>query len=100
MVLVVVAVLLFAVVFPLPVCDSLCCFFWLRAVLCVRCFVAVLGLIARGRVAHCGLVRLGLVLRCSVELPVVPCALCVVFLCPSCAVLLFAVPVCLCCVSL
>ena len=100
MVLVVVAVLLFAVLFLLPVCDALCCFFWLRAVPCVPCFVAVLGLIARGRVAHCGLVRLGLVLRCSVELPVVLCALCCVFSCPSCAVLWFAVPVCLRCVAL
>ena len=99
-VLVVVAVLLFAVLFLLPVYGALCCFFWLCAVPCVPCFVAVLGLIARGPVAHCGLVRLGLVLPCSVELPVVLCALCCDFPCPSCAVMWFAVPVCLRCVAL
>ena len=100
MVLVVVAVFLFALLFLLPVCDALCCFFWLRAVPCVPCFVAVLGLIARGRVAYCRLVCLGLMLRCSVELPVVLCALCCVFSCPSCVVLWFAVLVCLRCVVL
>ena len=75
LVLVVVAVFLFAVLFLLAVCGALCCFFQLCAVPCVPCFVAVLGLIARGRVAHCGLVRLDLVLCCSVELSVVLSAL-------------------------